>query len=371
LAFYAVLFAAFGVVSPFLPALLASKGLSPSAIGVVLGCSTAIRLVAGPAGGRLADRSGAARLVLTALLVAASVVALGYLAGQAFALLLLVGVLSASMLAPLNPIGDALAVGAADRHGFEYGWVRGAGSAGFILGTIVAGFTVGGFGLPVVVYLNAALLGAAGLFAAVLPQDAVGIPRQGLSGGMLSLLGYGWFVRLLLVAALVEGSHAMHDEFAMIRWRTHGISSGVAGLLWAEAVVAEVLVFAGPGPLLIEWLGCKGAAVVCALAGVLRWGVMTQTAWLPAMALIEPLHGLTFACLHLVCMRLIGRGVPAHLAATAQALYTTVAVGAMTAILTLASGPLYQKLGAVSFWAMALLCAAAVPLAAGLDSEHT
>jgi hypothetical protein len=26
-----------------------------------------------------------------------------------------------------------------------------------------------------------------------------------------------WFARLMLVAALVEGSHAMHDSFAVIR----------------------------------------------------------------------------------------------------------------------------------------------------------
>jgi PPP family 3-phenylpropionic acid transporter len=36
LALYAALFSAFGVASPFLPALLASKGLNPSDIGIVL-----------------------------------------------------------------------------------------------------------------------------------------------------------------------------------------------------------------------------------------------------------------------------------------------------------------------------------------------
>ncbi len=47
--------------------------------------------------------------------------------------------------------------------------------------------------------------------------------------------------------------------------------------------------------------------MLSAAAGIVRWGTAAQTAALPAMALVEPLHGFTFALLHLVCMRTIGR----------------------------------------------------------------
>ena len=67
--------------------------------------------------------------------------------------------------------------------------------------------------------------------------------------------------------------------------------------------------------------------------------------------------------LHLACMQMLSVIVPPALAATAQAIYGTVAVGAMSAILTLASGPLYGVLGPRAFWVMALLCAAALPIA--------
>jgi hypothetical protein len=89
--------------------------------------------------------------------------------------------------------------------------------------------------------------------------------------------------------------------------------------------------------------------------------VMALTADLTAMALIEPLHGLSFALLHLASMRLLGEMVPAGLAATAQAIYGTVAIGATTSLLTLASGTLYGRLGAGGFWAMAALCLCALP----------
>src|SRR5215218_3584865 len=105
---------------------------------------------------------------------------------------------------------------------------------------------------------------------------------------------------------------------------------------------------------------------IAACAGALRWVVMAQTADVVAMALVEPLHGLTFALLHLACMRLIAAIVPPELAATAQAIYGTVGVGMASALLTLASGSLYAYFGAQGFLAMALLCVAALPLTLSL-----
>jgi PPP family 3-phenylpropionic acid transporter len=63
-------------------------------------------------------------------------------------------------------------------------------------------------------------------------------------------------------------------------------------------------------------------------------------------------------------MRVIATAVPRHLAATAQALYATFAAGAATALLTLVSGFLYTRLEGHAFLVMALVCAAAIPLAA-------
>jgi MFS transporter, PPP family, 3-phenylpropionic acid transporter len=98
--------------------------------------------------------------------------------------------------------------------------------------------------------------------------------------------------------------------------------------------------------------------------------IMASSASLIALALVQPLHGLTFAALHLACMRLISATVPQPLAATAQAIYA-LGAGATTALLTLASGWLYGALGAQGFLAMALLCAVVPPLTWPLRGVHT
>jgi PPP family 3-phenylpropionic acid transporter len=61
-------------------------------------------------------------------------------------------------------------------------------------------------------------------------------------------------------------------------------------------------------------------------------------------------------------MRIIRTVVPPDLAATAQALYA-LGPAAATAVLTLVSGLLYARLGGQAFLVMALLCAAATPVA--------
>ncbi len=376
IALYAAMFAAFGVASPFLPALLEQRGLAPSAIGLVLGLGSAIRLVAGPFGGRLADRSGAARAVLAAGLAGAAVVAMGYAPARSLLPLALASIAHAAVLAPLTPVADALSLGAAERPGgFEYGWVRGAGSAAFILGSVAAGQAVGWAGLSVIIWLNAALLAVSAAFAIRVPNRPAGLQPE-TSGSNVKpasrvrdLLRLPMFARLMLVAALILGSHALHDGFEVIRWRSAGMGPGAAGMLWGESVAAEVLVFFVLGRPIIDRLGLGGAAMLSAGSGVVRWATAAQTAALPAMALVEPLHGFTFALLHLTCMRMIGQTVPVQLSATAQAFYGTVAVGAASTALTFASGPLYGRLGAAAFWVMAALCAAALPIAYGLRAS--
>ncbi len=366
---YGALFAAFGAASPFLPALLLQHGLHPEAIGIVLAAGTAIRLLAGPFGGRLADRSGRAPIVLSGFTAAAAVVATGYAPARGLLPLLLVSVAHAAVLAPLTPLADALTLGSSrGKPGFEYGWVRAAGSAAFIGGTLLSGRLVGWHGLGVIVWLNAGLLAAAACLGWLLPNrmaglDAAAAPRRGSIRDLLALPG---FVPLMIVVALIGGSHAMHDGFEVIRWRTAGLSAGQCSVLWALSVASEVAVFLLFGRSLLERLGPSRAMMLAAVAGIVRWGTAAQTARFPVMALVEPLHGLTFALLHLACLGLIERAVPPTARATALTLYGTVGLGLAGAAATLASGPLYAHLGAGAFWGMAALCLLALPLARGI-----
>ena len=116
------------------------------------------------------------RVVLVVCLGLAAVVTLGYLPAQGFWPFLALSLGHAAALAPVTILADALALGAAvpppgsGRRGFEYGWVRGTGSAAFIGGTLLAGQAVSAWGLDVIVGLQALLLGAAAVAARRVPE---------------------------------------------------------------------------------------------------------------------------------------------------------------------------------------------------------
>jgi PPP family 3-phenylpropionic acid transporter len=310
------------------------------------------------------------------------VASLLYLPAHSFWLLVLVNLIQAATLAPLVPLSDALSLSWSrsamhgDSRAFEYGWVRGTGSAAFVAGLLVAGQIATKWGLPSVLLLTAAGLLAAALSTRYAPDLAQGAnstiqKRKVIGRDWLALVRRPAFMRMVLAAALVLGSHAMHDAFAIIRWSDAGISPAVSSVLWSESVGAEVLVFVLLGPWLVDVLGASGALAFGAGAAVVRWGVMAQTANVAALAAIEPLHGLTFALFHLACMRIIAETVPRSLAGTAQAFYGTVGIGGATALLTIVSGWLFARLGPAGFWGMAFLCSAALPIIWSLQLSLT
>jgi MFS transporter, PPP family, 3-phenylpropionic acid transporter len=370
IALYAALYAAFGAASPFWPKYFETRALTPEQIGIMLAAALLVRLLAGPLVGMFADFLQSLRFALAACAGLAAATAVALLWADGFWLLLLVALVQAAALAPTTSLADALSVNAAkpQRAGrpFEYGWIRGSASAAFVCGTLVVGQIISPTDLTRVIWLNAALLVIAAGATALVPEGAA---HSTLHGGASKvarevhrLLGIAKFRILIVVSALIYGSHAMHDAFAVIRWSNAGIDTFVISVLWSEAVAAEVMVFFLIGPAVLNRFGARGAAALAAAAGIMRWSIAAMTSSVMVLAILQPLHGLTFALLHLACMRMMGCFIPAHLAATAQALYAF-GSGAVTAALTLFSGFFYASYGGGAFLAMALLCGLALPLA--------
>lgn len=284
---------------------------------------------------------------------------------DSFAILLLLYSLQAAALAPVTSIADALALGSVAKSSFRYGRLRGTASAAFVIGTLIIGYIIGQTNLHAIAYAQAALLGISAVFAFAMRWDAAAVPSVrfiAVRGGVAELWRIVSFRRVVLLAALVYGSHAVHDAFAVIRWNASGLEPTVTAVLWSEAVVAEVAVFVFIGPRLIDRLGTHGAAALAAAMGVVRWIVMGSTTAAVAVALIQPLHGFTFALTHLAFMRVIGSIVPGGLSSTAQALYA-LGGGMASVVLTVLAGPIFASYEGGAFFLMALLCAIAVPLA--------
>jgi PPP family 3-phenylpropionic acid transporter len=362
---YGSLYCAYGAESAYMPAFLLSHGLPVERVGVVLAAGTAIGIVTGPSIGRLADRLRQRRQVLTAAAGLSGFIGGVYLIAFGFFPLLMTSMAQAAATVALAPLSDSLSTAAAESgRRFQYGWVRGLGSAAFVLGTLLSGQLIDRLGLACIIVSSSILFLSTSLCAW---HVSVQVDKS-LLGAEAGTFGTLWSIpiyrNLIFVAVLVIGSHALNDGFAVISWRRAGYGSGAISVLWSEAVLTEVATFFLLGPWLIARLGLARCASLSASAGIVRWAVMGATTWMPAIAGVQALHGLTFALLHMVAMQVISNSVPERLVGTAQNVYGPFALGLASATLTFASGYLFGWLGMRAFWTMGLLCVLALPLTA-------
>ena len=146
----------------------------------------------------------------------------------------------------------------------------------------------------------------------------------------------------------------MYYAFGTLHWRAVGYSDAVIGWLWAEGVIAEIILFAFGGAL-VRRLGPARLIVLAGMAGIVRWSATGLSDALPVLVMVQALHAFTFGAAHLGAIYFIARTVPPALSATAQSLYSAAVMGLGLGLAILASGSLYAAFGGKAYFAMAAL----------------
>src|SRR5208283_1432927 len=149
---------------------------------------------------------------------------------------------------------------------------------------------------------------------------------------------------LAATAAALQSSHQVYYGFATLYWRSLGISEPIVGFLWAEGVVAEILLFWQGGRLLAHF-GPVGLMMLGGVAGILRWSLPGVLPSLAFIAALQFLHAFTFGASHLGAIHLLSRIVPPAAAASAQTIYAAVSSGLGSGLVMLGAGALYAEYG--------------------------
>jgi PPP family 3-phenylpropionic acid transporter len=346
--FYAALFLVIGINLPFAPSYLATKGMGEAKIGVLLAAIQLSRLVGNPLIARAADAWGETKLPIILLCFLSLVGFTLFLVINGFAGLLILSLALGLIFTAVMPLSDSLTLRAAALEGFDYGHVRLWGSLGFILASTGAGWLIARQGAALTIWL---ILGAWLLtFLA-----SMGLPRmprhRGSGGGMLTLLSDRRFVLMLAASGSIQCSHSLLYAFGTIYWTAAGLSTATVGWLWAESVVAEILLFAAARRLLSR-VPQRYLFVVGGLGAILRWLLAALGTGLPLLIVVQLLHALSFATTHLGAMTFLARRSPPGLAASAQVLHAIV-VGTSVGLVTIGVGGLYETLGGGGFYVMA------------------
>jgi MFS transporter, PPP family, 3-phenylpropionic acid transporter len=352
--FYAAFYSAMAIFLPFWPVWLAGKGLDAGEIGLVLAVGMGMRLFTTPLVGHIADRHGERRNVMIVLAAGGLATYAFFGLSEGLAALLAVTIVFAAFWNPLAPMSEALTVLVARAEGFEYGRIRLWGSISFIVVAVAAGRLLAAEGSDVLFTMG---FGAVALtFVATLLLPGHKAPPAGRRLTWGPVLADRSFLWMMAAAACAQASHSVYYGFSTLHWRSVGHSDTLIGLLWAEGVVAEIVLFAAAAPLMRRW-GPEKMLALASLAGVIRWTVLAWTDWLPVLIAVQALHAFSFGAAHLGAMHFIGRSLPPTLSATAQSLYSVTAIGIAVGAATAVSGALYETWGSGAYLAMTGLAA--------------
>ncbi len=365
--FYAASFLVVGIQLPFGPVWLAGRGLDSRQIAAVFAAALWAKVAATPLFGALADRLGRRRAVMAALAALAFAAYLGLWDAAGFAAILALNLAAAVAQSALMPLGDSITLAAVRDDGLDYGRIRVWGSLSFVAAAVGSGLWLsaappGGNRILFLVLTATALLVAACLMMPASAPHAAGPPRLRLLGAFAASRRFWLFVA---AASALQASHQLYYGFGTLFWRSLGFSDRVIGGLWAEGVVAEIVLFWLARPLVTR-IGPLGLMAASGAAGIVRWSLAAALPGLGAAALLQLLHAFTFGAGHLGAMHFLSRSVPPGAASSAQALYAAASAGLGSGLVMLGAGSLYAAFGGRAYLFMALLSAVGLAGVAGL-----
>jgi PPP family 3-phenylpropionic acid transporter len=350
---YAAFFGVIGVQQPFWPVWLAARGLTATEIGLVLALSIGIKVVSAPAVAHLADRSGARKPLMVRFSLIALVSFATFRLADGFWLIILVSLIYFAAWPPIVTLAESVTLQAARFGQADYGRVRLWGSLSFIVTAVVAGQVLNRQPTDAVWWMIITV--QAGAFAScLLLPDRREEPRLTPRPPLLDVLSDRRFAGFIIGCGLIQASHAVYYAFATLAWQKAGFSPAVIGVLWAEAVLAEVVLFAC-GSRLLRHTGPLALLTLAGVAAAVRWTGTALTESLPALVALQLLHAFSFGAAHLAAMHHIAAAIPANLSATAQSLYSGGVWGLCLGLGLLAAGVLFAAIGTLAFLPMAAL----------------
>jgi PPP family 3-phenylpropionic acid transporter len=373
--FYGAIFIGTGASSPYLPVWFAHHGLSGSRIGLILSLPMLARALTAPLLAVWADSFRLRRTALMLMSVAVTGLYALMVVPGGFAWWTVVWFAASSMYSTLSPLADVIVLARARRDGFNFGWPRGIGSAAFIVGNLGMGAILA-HGSPemVLVWMTAAVAATAAAARFLLPADPVHEEGSAANlsdrmAGLGGLLKDRAFVTAVVAAGLIQSAHAFYYGFSTLAWKRQGIGEDVTGLLWAAGVAAEIVFMWGMEP----WrrrIGPRNLLALGGVAAVARWTALALSPPLWALFPLQTLHALSYAATFLASLQLVERLSTPRNASAAQAINSALSGGVLSGLATIASGWLFDRVGAQGYLLMSAMCVVGLAGAVRLYGER-
>jgi PPP family 3-phenylpropionic acid transporter len=383
---YTLLFATVAVLTPYLPLYLGARGFSPSQIGLLLG-SCELAGIAGPILVTiLADRlQRYRRFIVLSLLGSVGCFLLLHVT-RSFAAVLPLMIALGFCNRPMIPLTDALFSRVLHDPVRQYGLVRVAGSAGFLVTSLVLQFT-GWVSVrePVSILVGFAALAAPAALAVASfppvpqpaeardraprtgPGPAAALPEAAPAGPMLPTVpapslaqaasGFdARFWTVIGVLFLARFGMTAHYSFFSLYLRDTFPAANVSAV-WAIGAAAEVPMVLFSGRILARF-GTRAALTVSVAAISVRLALYGLFPFLGVVLPAQLLHALSFGMLHTASVAYVNATIHASRRGFGMAANNALSLGLASFIASAAGGYLVEAAG----YRVLFLVYAAVPL---------
>ena len=320
-----------------------------------------------------------------------AVLATMYLPAGGLAQLLTVSAVFGLAYPMLLPLHETIAtVNAGTTGRTSYGHMRAYGSAGFIVGTAVAGAANQVFGsaaLLRVFLLGLVLLGVSGALpvttatatapegvplppTAPAPEGVPLVSAAPAASAWRALAANHGYVLSLASAVLLQGAHGAYYAYGAIMLRGMGLSPVAVALTLVIAPLSELLLFRFASRF-VSKLGVAGLYLLATVASVIRWSCLALVANPIVFAVAQLLHAGTYGLTQLAFTHTVQNHVRSADTSAAQGAYAALAMGLGLGALTEVAGYLYEISPRLAFAVMALLCLPCLLLQRGLARALT
>ena len=416
--FYFLFYGFYGVTIPYLPVWLASRGLDPALVGVVIAAAFLPKVISAPVFAHVADTWGKHRVLIQLLLFATlfSLVLFFYAQTDAwfFSLTMAVNFFAPAIL----PLMDRAALAQRRRDGASsYTTIRLCGSVGFAVFSLLCGLLLDFTGADGVIWLGAALTLACMALGRLLPLDVVrasgtstNVPgttpdttatatpgatsdttatatagtTPGTTAGsatagtatssassatrptrkrapLARILADSPVFWCIVASALVQASNGYLYSYASLYWLAQGLGTAQIGLLWTVGIAAEIILFMLARQVLARVSPVNLILFSAAMTAV-RWAGLAWVVDPFAMAAFQLLQAFTLAGNNMAIMAFLAARVDDQARTTAIALYTMLSAGLFMFLAINLVNMLGVSQSGWGFGVMAACAALALPL---------
>lgn len=352
-------FITWGIFLPYWTGWLVDvKHLTVSQASVVMGCGLLARAISNLFFFPTLAKYVHNKRLSSILAIGALITTLLYIPSTNFISLLIVTLLFNIFYPALLPAVESSAATLIQHGHVHYGKSRSYGSIGFVIAVLIISMLTGVFGQNVIYWsLVISLIGMLFMQQLATPKELLVVPtkeQRAKSLSMKSLWSIKGFPIVLVIVILLQGAHASYYSYGYIYLGDLHVDPFYMGMIINIAVICEILYFLKADTLFKKW---RSSSLLLLAAGgsSLRWLLIYLFPNVWVFIASQTLHALSFALAHFAFIGYLTKTLPKEQIPNAQGLYSALAMGLSTAILTFLGGYLYDISPGLSFGAM-LIC---------------